>query len=308
MSRSPNRLLASLSAGDYRRLAPRLHTIRLNHGSTLPHCGVARVYFPGTGVSSILSRMTDGTTIEVASVGNEGVVGLPALGSQFSAGSYLHVSRGTLQYMALNVFETFCVETELGPAVGRFCGMFTQSVMQLVACNRLHPLEARCARWILLTHERLRRANFELTQAFLAIAIGAKSGELASIMDRFAERHIVKHDAGSVTLLDPIALRRQACSCYPVLRKNALAPIKLRHRSGARRPRANVIAMQPMTACTLCGLTRDYPHKTHTECLRALDADLRAVMQRAKQLTQLRGQIAFESMKKFAQFATRSRS
>ncbi len=252
--------------------------------------------------------MTDGTTIEVASVGSEGVVGLPALGSQFTSGSYLHVSHGTLQYMALNVFERFCAQTELGHAVGQFCGAFTQSVMQLVACNRLHRLEARCARWILLTHERLRRANFELTQSFLAMAIGAKSDELASIMVRLAERQIVKHDATSVTLLDPIALRRQACSCYPVLRKNAQAPIESRRRAHDVGDRANVVTMRPLTVCTLCGLTRDYPHKTHAECLRALDADLRSVIQRAKQLTHLRGQIAFESMKKFEQFATRSRT
>jgi len=297
-----------LSAGEYQRIAPRLHTIRLSHGSTLPHCGVARVYFPGTGVSSILSRMADGTTIEVASVGSEGVVGLPALGSQFSAGPYLHVSHGTLQYMALNVFEAFCARTELGRAVGQFCGVFTQSVMQLVACNRLHPMEARCARWILLTHERLQRANFELTQPFLAMAIGAKSGELADIMVRLAERQIVKHDAASVTLLDPIALRRHACSCYPVLRKIAQTPLNVRPPRRDAGNRANVVTMRPQSACTLCGLTRDYPHKTHAECLRALDADLRSVIQRAKQLTSLRGQIAFESMKKFEQFATPRRS
>src|SRR5262245_42844910 len=108
MSRLANRLLASLSAKEYRRIAPRLQTLRLNSGGALPQCGRGRVYFPTSGVSSIQSRMADGTTIEVASVGREGVVGIPALGSQLSAATYLHVSHGSIQYMALPVFEALC--------------------------------------------------------------------------------------------------------------------------------------------------------------------------------------------------------
>jgi hypothetical protein len=249
--------------------------------------------------------MTDGTTIEVASVGSEGVIGVPALGSQLGVGSYLQVSHGTVQYMALNVFETCCVGSELGRAVDLFCGLFMHSVMQLVACNRFHDVRSRCARWILLVHDRIERANFELTQPFLAMAVGAKPEELAEVMVQFAEQNILKFNAASVTVIDAIALRRLACPCYPLLRKNAATAIRVRPPVG-RPTSQNVIRMRPATVCTLCGLTRDYPHKSHAECLRAIDFELRMLIGRAKVLTNQRGQIVSESMEKFEKFRRHS--
>jgi hypothetical protein len=301
VSRSPNKLLASLSRGEFRRIAPRLHTLRLSNGSTLPHCGTARVYFPGTGVSSILSRMNDGTTIEVASVGSEGIVGVPALGSQLGIGSYLQVAHGTVQYMSLNVFEALCAGSELGRAVDQFCGLFMQSVMQLVACNRFHDIDARCARWLLLAHERVGRANFELTQPFLAMAIGAKADELTAVMVPFTGQNIVRYDAATVTVIDAIALRRLACPCYSVLCKHSATPARVRS-TGGHTTTANVVQMRPATVCTLCGLTRDYPHKSHAECLRAIDTELRSLIGRARTLTKQRAQLVAESMQRFERF------
>ena len=305
MSRSPNKLLSSLSRREFRRIAPRLRTLRLNNGSTIPYCGTGRVYFPGTGVSSILSRMEDGTTIEVASVGSEGVIGVPALGSQLGIGSYLQVSHGTVQYMPLNVFEATCAGSELGRAVEQFCGIFMESVMQLVACHRFHDLRARCARWLLLVHERVQRANFELTQPFLAMAVGAQPDALAATMMQFAEQSLIKYNAASITVIDAIALRGLACPCYPLLRKNCATAIRVRPSSN-RSTVENVVQMKPATVCTLCGLTRDSPHKSHSECLRAIDTELRTLIGRAKVLTKQRGQIAAESMQRFERFRRHS--
>jgi hypothetical protein len=263
------------------------------------------VYFPGTGVSSILSRMDDGSTLEVASVGSEGVIGVPALGSQLGIGSYLHVSHGTVQYMSLNVFEALSTGSELGRAVDQFCGIFMASVMQLVACHRFHDVGARCARWLLLVHERVQRANFELTQPFLAMAVGARPDQLAALMAQFAEQNIIKYDSASVTVIDAIALRRLVCPCYPVLRKNSSVAIRVRP-SKERARVENVVQMKPATMCTLCGLTRDYPHKSHTECLHAIDLELRILIGRAKALTKQRGVIVQESMQRFDRFRKRS--
>ena len=204
--------------------------------------------------------------------------------------------------MALNVFDSLCVHSELGRAVDQFCGTFMQSVMQLVACNRLHPMEARCARWLLLMHERLGRARFELTQTFLAMAIGASPDALADAMARLAQQRIVKHDGATITVIDAIGLRRHACGCYVVLKKNAVSFARVPPRKTSS---ANVVRMRPSTMCTLCGLTRDYPHKTHAECLRALDADLRALITRAKDLSNMRRQIATESMERFDKLLNR---
>jgi hypothetical protein len=214
----PNKLLASLSSGEYGRIATRLQSLNLSNGSVLPHCGRARVYFPGSGACSVLSRMSDGTTIEVASVGNEGGVGLPAVGSQFTQCSYVQVAHGALQYMAMSTFEQLSSNSEFGEVVERYSAEFMRSVMQLVACNRMHTIDARCARWILLTHERVRRARFELTQPFLAMAIGARPDDLSRAIVRLTEAGALRHDGASVTIVDPIALRRASCQCYDALK------------------------------------------------------------------------------------------
>ena len=304
MSRSPNRLLASLTPNEYRRIAPALHTTHLVHGSTLPGCGVGRVYFPGTGACSILRRMADATTIEMASVGSEGLVGLPALGSEVSAATYLQVSYGSSHYLALSVFEALFSDSELGSAIDQFCGMFTRSVMQLVACSRLHRAEARCARWLLLTYHRLGRAQFEMTQPFLAMAAGITTEELSYIMVRLSEQGVVKHDAARITVVDPIGLRQQACSCYGVLKQMLSEPVHAHRSEGSD---GNVLHMRPATVCTLCGLTRNFPHGTHRDCLRAIDEEIHSHIDRARELTWHRGLIAAESMEKFEKL-TRRRS
>lgn len=311
MSRSPNKLLASLSPGEYRRIAPRLRTTTLKNGSPLPDCGRGRVYFPGTGVCSILSRMFDGTTIEVAAVGNEGAVGLPALGSEFThATTYVQVADGTLQYMALPAFEDLTSNSELGQAVDRFCAEFTRSVMQLVACNRLHPIEARCARWILLTHDRLGRANFELTQPFLAMALGAKSGdELASVMTRFSESSLVKYDVASLTVIDLIGLRHASCRCYKSLKIDGQKLVARDEHPVNRIDRDNVVPLhRSVNVCTVCGLARAVPHKTLDECLRAVDAELRTVTDRARRLLSQRLNIVHQSLAKYEKFRSRQPS
>jgi len=307
MSRLSNRLLASLSSQEYRRIAPRLNTLRLSSGSTLPQCGRSRVYFPTSGMSSILSRMSDGTTIEVASVGNEGVVGVPALGSQLSNVTYLHVSHGSIQYMTLGSFESLSARSEFGLAVDQYCARFMQAVMQLSACTKAHRLEARCARWILVAHERLQRVRFEVSQPFLAMALGVEPNALAIFMARLNDQKILKHDGASITVLDPIGLRRRSCNCQASFARLLEFP-RIKTQRPPVRHRARVLSMYPPNVCTVCGLTRDYPHKTHVECLRAIADDLRGHMARAKELNTLRGQITVESFRKYEKFLHRKES
>lgn len=310
MPRSPNKLLAALPANEFRRIAPRLHTLRLSNGSVLPHCGVSRVYFPGTGVCSITNRMSDTTTIEVATVGSEGIVGLRALGGQFDRGTYLHVTHGTVQYMSMPAFEGLCVDSELGEAVQRFCATFLSSVMQLASCNQAHSLESRCARWLISLHQRVDRGRFEVTQPFLAMALGASPAQLAPVMTALAAAQIVKYDAATVTVLDAIALRRRACRCHVKLEKQTRVARPARRRRTNTRAPANVvpIRLSHLPACTICGVNRNLPHKTHADCLRAVDADLKSHLVRARQLSKLRAEIATESMKKFEQFVTHRHS
>jgi CRP-like cAMP-binding protein len=287
-----------------------VHTVSLGNGNLLPLCARGRVYFPGSGACSILSRMSDGSTIEVASVGNEGAVGVPALGCHLTESSYVQVAHGTLEYMAMSTFEEVCSDSEFGHVVDRYCAEFMRSVMHLVACNRMHSVEARCARWILLTYDRIQRAKFELTQPFLAMAIGTKHDEVSRLMSHMSERGVVKHDGDFVTIVDPIALRRVSCRCYETLRAGLDIPLVFRHRSPERRPsrghKDNVVAMPNIPVCSLCGLGRNYPHKTFEECLRVIDLELRDTTALAKQLLRRRQAISHQWMEKYDKFRCHS--
>ena len=107
IAQSSNRLLAALPADEYHRLMPELHTIHLRDGESLPHCGAARVYFPERGFCSVRKVMPDGRAIEIASVGNEGVVGLSALSASLEVdkNDYVQIADGSARFMLLGAIN-----------------------------------------------------------------------------------------------------------------------------------------------------------------------------------------------------------
>ncbi len=122
-------------------------------------------------------------------------------------------------------------------------------------------------------------------------------------MKYFSDNRVVKHERSALTVLDEIALKRLACSCF--------AGMSIVDRETPRvrsERRNNVLAMRPVSVCTLCGLGRNIPHKTHSECLRALDAEIRACISRGRALTKKRFSIFSESMEKYEKFLDRRRS
>lgn len=303
VSRLRNRFLASLSTEAYSRLAPALRSLRIVSGSALPHCGETRVYFPETGACSLLSTVIDGRSIEVASVGYEGAVGLPqlALGPGVRI-SCRHIGDGVIRYASVSLIRELSADPEFDAQCHEFQERFTRQVMQLVACNQLHPLGARCARWILLAHDRLHRARFELTQEFLAQAMGVDVRTLDPVIEGLNRDHIVKHNASTITVHDRIGLKHLSCSCYAVLQPADAAPPTDRSPADQEEipsRRDNVIAIRPATTCALCGLGRDVPHATHHECLRAIDAELLSAIKRVRTLTRMRKHVLGEALLKY---------
>jgi hypothetical protein len=268
------------------------------------------VYFPVDGICSIVAKMADRATIEVASVGNEGIVGLTGLGRDLGCESrFLQVSNGTAQYMAASVFESLCVATEFGRAVDRFRGFFLRSIMQLGACNSLHPVQARCARWILFAHERLGRAQFDVTEPLLMTAAGA-AADVHPVIGDFCEQGIIKYRHGTLTVLDPIALRRLACSCYGVLTSSlkSLGFTPRRRQRQGRKTARNIVRLRSASVCTLCGLATGVPHKRHADCLRAIDEEMRSLLAHTRKLARQRNVIVRENMQKFEKFLKRRES
>ncbi len=296
MSQSANKLLAALPHRDYQRLRPVLRTLHLSAEAGLPYCGQTRVYFPGNGLCSIINKMADGAGIEVACVGNEGVVGLYALATQSPAGrnGFVQVADGTVQYMPAVFFEHEMARNAVfREAVDRFCHSFLETVIQSVACNRLHTTEERCCRWLLNVHDRLGRERFELKVRFLARAIGVRTFDVATILSSLAEHGLVSHDGESITILDAIGLKRQACGCYAAMQRAYVKGLCLEEPTvDAPRRTARVLPMMRGGAvCTLCGLSTATPHRNDHACICALDEEIASMIQRTHTLRKYRAQL-----------------
>jgi len=310
MSQSANKLLAALPSRDYQRLRPMLRTVHLTAEASLPHCGQTRVYFPGTGLCSIINKMADGSGIEVACIGSEGVVGLNALsGDTLERNGFVQVADGTVEYIPAVLFERELARTgRFREMVDRFCHSFLETVIQAVACNRLHTTDQRCCRWLLSVHDRLGRGRFELKVRFLARAMGVRNSEVATILASLEDQGLVKHDGLSITILDTIALRRLACDCYDAM-KRAYAtavtvdePDKVEPASTAR-----VLRIRPGAgACTLCGSTTSIPHANSHACILALDEEISGLTRRTHTLRKYRAQLLATRAQQYRNILKRS--
>src|SRR5881227_2078526 len=167
-----NRILARLSSADKRRIANKLTRVNAVPRDSLyePNKPFRHVYFPETGVASILSELENGTEGEVATIGNEGMVGLPVfLGAKRSPVRSFWQVPGKACRLPVKVFKK---ETNRNGTWNGNINLYTQAfftqMAQSVTCNRLHSMAKRCARWLLMTHDRVPGDEFELTQQFLA--------------------------------------------------------------------------------------------------------------------------------------------
>jgi CRP-like cAMP-binding protein len=278
---SANKLLSALPAADYRRILPELRSVHLDPGEKLGQCGETRVYFPCSGVCSVRTEMEDGRRIEIAAVGNEGVLGFAAItGGAPLRRSFLQITDGFAQSMPIAAFEReIAAQGALSTLVERFSRVFLDSAMQLAACNRLHTLQERYCRWLLITSDRLGRPRVDLTLALLAGALGAKRQELAVITKVLQNIHVLEFEDDQLVIFDRQALERFACDCYPSMRKRLDPPDAY---SGP--VTAEVLRARPAEVCAECGIAVGTPHRTDRECIRAIDTEMKLLIHRTRRL------------------------
>jgi CRP-like cAMP-binding protein len=179
--RPKNRLLAVLPDEDFRRILPHLHTVPLAAKQVLLKRGdpIRHVFFPNGGVCSITSMMKNGAAVEVATVGDEGMLGMSAFwgGDVMPGESMLQVpdTRGTsAERMTVEAFRS---ETDrhgaLHAAISRYAQGTLGLMMQSTACIALHHVNKRCCRWLLMTHDRIRADQFHLSHEFLAMMLAS---------------------------------------------------------------------------------------------------------------------------------------
>jgi CRP-like cAMP-binding protein len=217
-------LLASLPRADFQRLRPHLRTvpIAVKHVFQAAHQPVRDVYFLNGGVASVTTVMQNGSMVEIATVGDEGVVGINAL---FGDGSIIgetmmQVPDTSAEAMTI---ERFRVEMDRkGPffdGVHRYSQGFLSLMMQSAACMALHPVHARCCRWLLMTHDRVRSDRFHLSHEFLAMMLGSTRPTVTVVAGTLQKAGLIKYVHGRITIIDRQSLEAASCECYPTIKK-----------------------------------------------------------------------------------------
>lgn len=232
-----NRILAGLPARDRERLLSKLERVRLAARAKLHEKDqpLDAAYFPENGVLSLVSDLTEKRqTVEVATVGNEGVLGLPLfLGSEsVPLRAFSQIPGEHFRISAAEFRRELDRLGALQAALNRYVQAFLTQLAQSVACNRIHSLEQRCARWILQSHDRVGRDQFLLTQEFFAQMLGVRRASVNAVATRFKRQGLIDYRRGELTILSRPRLERVVCECYFILRREELRMVPGRKRAG----------------------------------------------------------------------------
>jgi CRP-like cAMP-binding protein len=218
-----NRLLESLDKSTRDALFPDLKPVHLPIKQYVYEPGkrITKVYFPIDGVVSILAPTEVGPSIEVATIGNEGMAGLPLfLGTNRSPGSCFSQVPGAAFEMKA---DDFLKAVKTNGTFTELLHLYTQALMvqisQGTACNRAHSIEQRCARWLLLTHDRVRKNEFLLTQEFLGQMLGVRRASVGGVTAGFQQRGYIRYSRGMISSTNRKGLESASCICYSIIRK-----------------------------------------------------------------------------------------
>jgi CRP-like cAMP-binding protein len=221
-----NQILASLPPEDLDRLEPHLERVKLSVRDLLFDVNqvIEDVYFPESCVASIIGLMADGSAVETATVGDEGMVGLPIFhGTDRTSTQAFCQVPGTALRLPVDMFRD---ELRRSPQLNLMLHRYSMALFTLVAqssaCNRLHTMPQRCARWLLHTHDRVgahRGVNqFPLTQQFLSQMLGVRRATVSEAMSKLQEGGSVAYERGIIQIADRARLESKACECYSIVK------------------------------------------------------------------------------------------
>lgn len=185
-----------------------------------PNRPIEHAYFPVNGVVSMLAEIEEGLMVEVATVGNEGMIGLPLfLGTDATPGTAFSQVPGDAFRISAERFNRLLREY---PTFTQLLHRYTQAIMtqisQGTACNRVHSSQQRCARWLLLTHDRVGEDKFQLTQEFLSQMLGVRRATVNEIAGELHEKGAIDYRRGIIHVIDRKRLERASCKCYSIIR------------------------------------------------------------------------------------------
>lgn len=214
-----NRLLAALPPNVLERLAPELETVPLRNRDVIQEIGrqAEHVYFPHSGMGSIVIHMQGGVNVEAATVGNEGMLGLSyVLGDTLATEETMIQLPGEAARLRIRFLRA---EFDREERLRMLSQLLMGQIAQGSGCNRVHPIEGRCARWLLSTHDRVAGDQFPLTQDFLALMLGVRRAGVSVAQHALQQDGLISYTRGQVTILDRAGLEQVACECYAVIRQ-----------------------------------------------------------------------------------------
>jgi CRP-like cAMP-binding protein len=230
--RSGNRLLDGLPDPERARLLSQMRTVALRPRQRLYRAGevVRSVHFPVSGLVSLMTPLLDGRSIETATVGNEGMVGVEAVLGPAPLPNCEAMAQVAGESLVVAA-EALRAEVERNPRLRELVLAYVVALLaqvsQAVACNGVHEVQQRAARWLLETHDRVGADTFELTHEFLADMLGVTRPSVTIAARTLQEAGLIRYSRGVVTVLDREALEEASCECYRAIRRaheRALGP------------------------------------------------------------------------------------
>lgn len=217
-----NKILAGLPAKEYARLAPHLTAVSLPLGEILykTEDAIEYVYFPNSGVVSLVAHMQEGASVEVGLVGNEGMVGMPlVLGDDISPNeAIVQIADGAMKMKASVLVAELARAGQLQVLLLRYTLAAIRQISQTAACNRSHHVGERLARWLLTCHDRVNGDELKLTQEFIAEMLGTRRSGVSEAAMLLQSAGFIRYSRGHITVLDREGLEEFACECYAAVK------------------------------------------------------------------------------------------
>ncbi|MGX1167043.1 CRP-like cAMP-binding protein [Bradyrhizobium sp. USDA 372] len=216
-----NRLLANLPDRELELVQPHLQAVELRYTQVLaePDEPITHMYFPTRGVLSMVNEPEDGDIIEFATVGNEGMVGVPLLlgASTMPSRVFVQVEGAGFRAAASGMLEVLKQTPTFNARLMRYVMALLNQIAQGTSCNRLHEVQERCARWLLHTHDRVNGESFTLTQEFLGQMLGVHRPTVTIAARMLQQAGLIRYSRGHIEVIDRPGLEAAACPCYRLI-------------------------------------------------------------------------------------------
>ena len=217
-----NLILASLPKAEIARLSPHLSPLPLPAGKTLlaPGEEISYCYFPESGLASVVVAMSDGNTVETGIVGNEGLIGIPVLLGTRSMPmrTFMQIAGSGFKIKAQRLSDEYEKPGTLRKLINRYFQAHLVLTGQTAACNRLHDIAERLARWLLMCHDRMEEDTFRITHEFLGHMLGTPRSTVTLAAGILQKDGLVDYSRGKVRIHDRKGLEKKACECYRTIR------------------------------------------------------------------------------------------